>query len=166
MAIFQGWGAMSSHAGMGSLATRERKQFIESEKQQIGSMAKANSKESTLWHHPQSLPGAVGGMGLGSAWCLALNPGPNPTSPVQYKGWTPGCLRLLADKDLLCIPRCLGMPTFSLFPSWTAQSFTCFSSSRRSIWCCISFPSADSSRTPLARTCRLIGCVTEMSLTY
>lgn len=32
---------MSSHAGMGSLATRERKQFTESEEQQIGSIAKA-----------------------------------------------------------------------------------------------------------------------------
>lgn len=73
-------------------------------------------------------------MGLGSAWGSALNPGPHPAPSIQRppqrkrsqgRG-TLGCLWLLADKDLLCILRCLGTPTFSL-PSSKQLNLLCAS---------------------------------------
>lgn len=115
--------------------------------------------------HPQAGPTACPGMGLGSSCCpWPLNADPHPMGPTEPSG-THRVGRILAAScyfltHFLCILNSKALPTFSLSPS-RELSLLCVLEDM------VLMPSLTEVPQGLfAYTCRLISCVTQMSLTY
>lgn len=170
MDVFQGWVAMSSHAGMLSLATGKESNLSRPKSRRPGAQQRRIARNSPAGR-TYSLPGfSPGGGAGGDLVFLALNPGP-PWRALFDSTVTPGGMdarlsRAACWQGLAVHSERHGDAHVLPFPFYTAQSLMRCGSRRSSMWCCGSSPSEESSGTPPAGTSRLTGCVTEMSLTY